>query len=236
MNGGLNLSERLLKIFAPQLWQSRALSFPSSLFRVCTFLRHKHPQQRNQTSWQIKIKQQRQKRSNAGRGISFIIIFGIIYHYLFAMMMMKKGGKQQQNRIGCIRDIRRIVRDVITIITYAHLAMWLWQWNREYISNVRNNMTMGYGILCLVWSPRLSPRSIVYSVFVIGLYGMMIKWMWWSVNRDWLWVFCRIMSIVFGGKIVYKMYWLIKDFVVIASWFVTWDVRSTTPTPKMLYY
>lgn len=96
---------------------------------------------------------------------------------------MKGGWKRQQNRIGLIRNIRRIVRDVITIITYAYLAMWLWQWNKEYINNVRNNMTMGYGLLCLVWSLRLSPRSVFYSVFVVGLYGWMIKWMWWSVNE-----------------------------------------------------
>jgi len=128
--------------------------------------------------------------------------------------MKEGGGKQQQNRIGFIRDIRRIVRDVITIISYAYLAMWLWQWNKEYINNVRNNMTVGYGLLCLVWSPRLSPRSVFYSVFVIGLYGWMIKGMWWSVNRDWLWICCRSMSMVFGGKSVYKMYWLIMDFVV----------------------
>lgn len=129
---------------------------------------------------------------------------------------MKGGGKQQQNPIpiGFIRSTFRIVRDVITISTYAYLAMWLWQWNREYISNVRNNMTMSYGLLCLVWSPRLSPRSIFYSVFVIGVYGWMIQWMWRSVNRDWLWVFCRSMSIVFGGKSLYKMYWLIMEFVV----------------------
>lgn len=128
---------------------------------------------------------------------------------------MKGGRKQQQQTpLGYIRSIRRIVRDVIAITTYAYLAMWLWQWNRQYISNVRNNMTMTSGLLCLVWSPRLSPRSIFYSIFVIGIYGWMMQWMWWSVNRDWLWAFCRFMSIVFGGKSLYKMYWLIMEYVV----------------------
>ena len=123
------------------------------------------------------------------------------------------GKKQQQNPLRFIRSCRRIVIDVITITTYAYLAIWLWQWNREYISSVRNNMTMSYGHLCLAWSPRLSPRSVIYSIFVIGIYGWIIQWMWSSVNRDWLWVFCRFMSIVFGGKSIYNLYWLIMDFV-----------------------
>ena len=138
------------------------------------------------------------------------------YYLLYYFIMMGGGGKkkQQQNPLGFIRAARRIVIDVITITTYAYLAIWLWQWNREYISNVRNNMTMSYGLLCLAWSPRLSPRSVIYSIFVIGIYGYMIQWMWRSVNRDWLWVFCRFMSIIFGGKSIYNLYWLIMDFVL----------------------
>ena len=126
---------------------------------------------------------------------------------------MRKDGKRHQSPIGVISNIRRITRDVITIITYAYLAIWLWQWNREYISSVRNNMTMGYGLLCLVWSPRLSPRSLFYSVFVIGIYGWLIKWMWLSMNRDWIWIICRILSIVFGGKSIYTICRLIIEFV-----------------------
>jgi hypothetical protein len=112
---------------------------------------------------------------------------------------MKGGWKRQQNRIGLIRNIRRIVRDVITIITYAYLAMWLWQWNKEYINNVRNNMTMGYGLLCLVWSPRLSPK--VYSA-AYSLLGCTAGWSsgCGRASIEIIYVYVRIST--------YKIFWL----------------------------
>jgi hypothetical protein len=75
-------------------------------------------------------------------------------------------------------------------------------------------MTMVYGLLCLTYSPRLSPRSIFYATFIIGVYGYVIQWMWWSVNRDWLWIACRCLSIVFGMKSLYKLYWMLVEFVL----------------------
>ena len=126
----------------------------------------------------------------------------------------KQTSSSDNNFFSIVFNARRFVTDVITIITHTYLCLWLWKWNQEYISNIRNNMTMVYGLLCLTYSPRLSPRSIFYATFIIGLYGYVIQWMWWSANRDWLWIACRCLSVVFGMKSLYKLYRLLVEFVL----------------------
>jgi hypothetical protein len=66
-------------------------------------------------------------------------------------------------------------------------------------------MTMVYGFICLVWSPRITPRSIAYSIFAVGVYGIVIKWLWWSVNRDYVGFICKILSLLFGFKSMYMI-------------------------------
>ena len=61
-------------------------------------------------------------------------------------------------------------------------------------------MAMVYGFTCLLWTPRLSPRSIMYSVF--GVAGFGVIWMWWNVNRDYLLYICKALSLLFGVKSV----------------------------------
>ena len=104
--------------------------------------------------------------------------------------------------ISSIRKTRRCIRDVISIISYIYLETWLWSFNNEY-NTMRNKMTMIYGFTCLLWTPRLSPRSIIYSVFGVAGLGMIVKWMWWNVNRDYLWYICKSLSVLFGVKSIY---------------------------------
>jgi len=100
-----------------------------------------------------------------------------------------------------ISSIRKTIRDVISIISYIYLATWLWSFNNEYDA-MRNKMTMVYGFTCLLWTPRLSPRSIMYSVFGVAGFGVIVKWMWWNVNRDYLLYICKALSLLFGVKSV----------------------------------
>ena len=73
--------------------------------------------------------------------------------------------------------------------------------NNEY-NTMRNKMTMIYWFTCLLWTPRLSPRSIMYSVFGVAGFGVLVKWMWWNVNRDYLWYICKSLSVLVGVKSV----------------------------------
>ena len=67
---------------------------------------------------------------------------------------------------------------------------------------------MLYGFTCLLWTPRFTPRSVVYTFFAIGIYGFVVKWMWWSVNRSYLELGCKVLSVVFGVKSMYLMWGL----------------------------
>lgn len=103
---------------------------------------------------------------------------------------------------------RRCIRDAISITTYGYLARWLWNFNREF-GSLRNVMTMLYGFVCLIWTPRLRPRSVSYSIFAVGIYGFLVKILWWNVNRDYLGLVCKTLSVVFGSKSVHLMVGLV---------------------------
>lgn len=106
------------------------------------------------------------------------------------------------SKLSPLRKTTRCIRDAISICTYAYLARWLWSFERDF-GNYRNIMTMVYGFICLIWTPRVTPRSIAYSIFAVGLYGIVIKWLWWSVNRDYLGFICKSLSLLFGLKSIY---------------------------------
>jgi hypothetical protein len=110
----------------------------------------------------------------------------------------------ETSQLSPIRKTLRCFRDVVSISTYSYLARWLWSFDREF-GNYRNTMTMVYGFICLVWSPRITPRSIAYSIFAVGVYGIVIKWLWWSVNRDYVGFICKILSLLFGFKSMYMI-------------------------------
>ena len=78
-----------------------------------------------------------------------------------------------------------------------YIIYWLWSFNNEYDA-MRNKMTMVYGFTCLLCTPRLSPRSIMYSVFGVAGFGVIVKWMWWNVNRDYLLYLQSIIIIVWS--------------------------------------
>ena len=73
-------------------------------------------------------------------------------------------------------------------------------------------MTMIYGFLCLLWSPRFTSRSIVYSVVVIGCYGWFVKTTW-SLNRDFVAMICKVLSLVFAAKSLHLTYGILKDWL-----------------------
>mmetsp|Transcript_8375 Transcript_8375/g.14674 ORF Transcript_8375/g.14674 Transcript_8375/m.14674 type:complete len:125 (-) Transcript_8375:138-512(-) len=108
-----------------------------------------------------------------------------------------------------LRKAMRWIRNVISISTYGYLAKWLWCFDREY-GSLRNIMTMVYGFVCLLWTPRFTPRSMVSTFFVIGMYGFVVKWMWWNVNRDYLGFICKTLSVMFGGKSVHLLLGLVS--------------------------
>lgn len=112
---------------------------------------------------------------------------------------MAETTRQSSFQLTKFQIARRFIRDAISISTYGYLAKWLWCFDREY-GSLRNIMTMVYGFVCLLWTPRLSPRSISYSIFAVGLYGFFLKWMWWSVNRDYLGLICKSLALLFGAK------------------------------------
>jgi len=64
---------------------------------------------------------------------------------------------------------------------------------------------MIYGFICLLWTPRFTPRSILYSLSVVGVFGFLVKLMWWSVNQDYLGIICKSLSVVFGVKSAYLL-------------------------------
>ena len=105
-------------------------------------------------------------------------------------------------KLSPLRKTTRCIRDAVSICTYAYLARWLWSFERDF-GNYRNIMTMVYGFICLIWTPRVTPRSIAYSIFAVGFYGIVIKWLWWSVNRDYLGFICKSLSLLFGLKSIY---------------------------------
>ena len=114
-------------------------------------------------------------------------------------------GKTSQ--LSPLRKTVRCIRDAVSICTYAYLARWLWSFDRQF-GNYRNMMTMVYGFICLIWTPRVTPRSIAFSIFAVGCYGIVIKWLWWSVNQDYLGFICKSLSLLFGLKIIYIIWGL----------------------------
>jgi len=42
----------------------------------------------------------------------------------------------------------------------------------------------------------------MYSVFGVAGFGVLVKWMWWNVNRDYLLYICESLSLLFGVKSV----------------------------------
>ena len=109
-------------------------------------------------------------------------------------------GKTSQ--LSPLRKTVRCIRDAVSICTYAYLARWLWSFDRQF-GSYRNMMTMVYGFICLIWTPRVTPRSIAFSIFAVGCYGIVIKWLWWSVNQDYLGFICKSLSLLFGLKSIY---------------------------------
>jgi hypothetical protein len=103
------------------------------------------------------------------------------------------------SRLSPLRKTTRCIRDAVSICTYAYLARWLWSFDRQF-GNYRNMMTMVYGFICLIWTPRVTLRSIAYSIFAVGFYGTVIKWLWWSVNQDYLVFISKSLSLLFGLK------------------------------------
>jgi hypothetical protein len=109
-----------------------------------------------------------------------------------------------------LRRARRWIRDVVSVVTYGYLARWLWSFERDY-GNLRNIMTMAYGFVCLLWTPRFTPRSMMYTVFAVGVYGFVIKSMWWTVNRDYLRWGSKALAAVFGVKCARLTLGLVAD-------------------------
>ena len=124
------------------------------------------------------------------------------------MVWSTTNAKPQQ--LSTFQIIRRCIRDVITICSCAYLAKWLWMFNKEY-GSIRNTITMIYGFIMILWTPRFSPRSIIYSMFAVGAYGAVVKYIWFHVNRDYLELICKSLSLMFGLKSLYLvsgLYWL----------------------------
>ena len=63
---------------------------------------------------------------------------------------------------------------------------------------MRNKTTMIHGFTCFYG--HLVYHQEVYSVFGVAGLGMIVKWMWWNVNR--LWYICKSLSVLFGVKSV----------------------------------
>lgn len=106
------------------------------------------------------------------------------------------GGKDQS---PLRKTTARRIRDVISIVAYAHCARWLWSFQREFGFNW-NTLTMMYGFL---WTPRATTlgKGIVYVSFTIGLYGIMR----WIIRDYYMEIVCKSMSLISGLKCIYMI-------------------------------
>ena len=149
------------------------------------------------TSWVPGVEAKRESQHNNARKADTPLP-----NLLLRISRRAKNKMGKASQLSPLRKTTRCVRDVLSFCTYAYLARLMWSFERDF-GNYRNIMTIVYGFICLIWTPRITLRSIAYSIFAVGFYGIVIKWLWWNVNRDYLGFICKSLSLLFGLKSIY---------------------------------